>query len=96
MQNNRVSFKRRALGAVFNRKNASRLVVAGLLTDLFGYSGEYGGKLLSTNSITQPAASLYRGFGAVMNFSWESAKELATGLKAIADKHNAQNPPQYR
>jgi hypothetical protein len=74
------SLQGRALGAVFNRKNASRLFAVGFLVDQFGYAGAYGGSLLRTNDFTRPAAVYYEGLGVVMNFSWNSLKDLASKI----------------
>ena len=76
------TLRERTVAAVFNRKNAVRIFAAGLLVDQFGYAGEYGGRLLRTNSFTEPAAPYYEGAGAIMNFSWLSLKDLAGAINS--------------
>ena len=58
------------------------------VVDGCGSGGEYGAKLLRSNSFTYPAAPYYEGFGAVMHFGWESLRELASGINDIAQRHN--------
>ncbi|MFA5592252.1 MAG: hypothetical protein WC989_02940 [Micavibrio sp.] len=78
MSKKKTLWKRRALGAVF-------MGVAAV--DLYGYAGEYGERLLRTNSVTEQAAPFYKGFGVVLNFGWRSLKDLAGGINDIAQRH---------
>jgi len=64
-------------------------IAIGFLVDQFGYAGEYGGKLLRSNSITEPAAPVYEGLGKVMNFAWEEGVlYYYHGIKDILENNN--------
>ncbi len=62
----------------------------GFLVDQFGYAGEFGGKILRTNDVTEPAAPLYEGVGWFMHeVAWnEGVMYYYNGLRAIQNQHN--------
>lgn len=61
-------------------------ITAGFLVDQFGYAGEYGGRMLRTNSFTDDAAPYYEGLGVVMHFSWTEGVALAKGINQIVQQ----------
>ena len=62
----------------------------GFLVDQFGYAGEYGGKILRSNDITEPAAPIYEGLGWFMHeVAWkEGVVYYYNGFRDIYNQHN--------
>ncbi len=81
------SLKKRALGAVFNRRNAFWAFYIAVGADLFGHSGDYGAKIMNNTGL-RSVASWYCVAGIPLSASWRGTKSLAIDLNGIVQSNS--------
>lgn len=79
-------------GKVFTRERIVWAFIAAVGVDLFGYSGDYGAKIMNNTGL-RPVASWYCVAGIPAgNWAWPATKSLAIDLNDIVQG----NPPKIR